>query len=141
MKKQNYENEIDAIVDEVKDFIDLTEDDSVWQTLSDDDDDDDDEVWEDDDYTDITDEDGEVLYVTFAELKTTKNLLSISDIEAMNGQTVLVHAPSMPKMHNRPKECFGIRTNCQSSYIILDDKEFDESLFTDGTIALYRMSL
>lgn len=138
MKNSNYDNEreINAIVDEVKDFIALTEDDSVWNTLSDDDDDDN-EVWEDDDYTDITDEDGEVLYVTFAELKTAKNLLPISDIRDMDGQTVLVHAPSMPKMHNRPKECYGI----QSSHVILGDKEFDVSLLMDGTIALYRMSL
>lgn len=57
----------------------------------------------------------------------------------MQGQLVLVEAPSLPDIHKKVIRCTGAYKRGDNRIIILDKEEYSQVLFVDGTICLYKL--
>lgn len=54
----------------------------------------------------------------------------------MQGQLVLVEAPSLPDIHEKVVSCTGAYKHGDNRVVILDGEEYSQVLFVDGTIRL-----
>ena len=63
-------------------------------------------------------------------------LLPFLEICAMQGQLVLVEAPSLPDIHEKVVSCTGAYKHGDNRVVILDGEEYSQVLFVDGTIRL-----
>ena len=57
----------------------------------------------------------------------------------MQGQLVLVEAPSLPDVHKKVVTCTGAHKHGDNRVIVLNGEEYSQILFVDGTIRLYKI--
>ena len=66
--------------------------------------------------------------------------LTETEVCGLHGDNVIVSAPTIEELDKRVVPCLGSHKDIDGNrYIVLDGKEYNQSLFVDGTITLWQV--